>query len=130
MKDQLSEYIEGLERQLQTPKTRLSEKELTDLLSVDFIEYGSSGNIYSRDDIIDALAGEVDVNYTMWGFEMIQLSESLIQARYYTRTTEGGLLRNYALRSSVWKNENGVWRMTFHQGTPMSENQIKALKKD
>jgi hypothetical protein len=43
----------------------------------------------------------------------------MVQTLFKTEKTvvETGKV-SYSMRSSIWKNENGKWRMIFHQGTP------------
>jgi len=47
------------------------------------------------------------------------LFESGVQLVYRAtmkKTTDDGI--RYSLRSSIWKLNNEVWQMEFHQGTP------------
>jgi hypothetical protein len=54
----LAAHLFHLEQQLLQPSTRRDATALTSLLAEDFREFGSSGRVYTRQQIIDALATE------------------------------------------------------------------------
>jgi len=58
----------------------------------------------------------------MTNFKMYVLSPDVVQTLFKTEKTvvETGKVSN-SMRSSIWKNENGKWRMIFHQGTPLDK---------
>ncbi len=116
---ELKETILNLELSLLTPEVRSSREKLDMLLADDFIEYGSSGLVYDKKITLDSLTGGgKSPSYKLYDFELIPLSDSVVQARYKTDRTnlDGTMLTS--LRSSLWKNNDGNWQMFFHQGTP------------
>jgi len=89
---------------------------LENRLATNFVEYGSSGAIYDRDSIINALVGlSQDRDIEIMDFQLTVLSESILLANYISYHKGNG---KYVLRTSVWKFENNNWKMYFHQGTP------------
>lgn len=47
------------------------------------------------------------------------LSATLALATYrLTLSSADGFTHTHTLRSSLWRREDGAWRMIFHQGTP------------
>jgi ribonuclease HI len=106
--------ILNLEKQLLTSETRHSEEELSCLLHENFIEFGSSGKIYSRADVIEALSNEQNFQLTISDFRIRKLSDNSVLALY--KTISAG---KTALRSSIWLLDGEYWRMIFHQGTPI-----------
>ncbi len=112
----LEVIIQGLEERLLQADTRRSTEALNHLLSDDFLEYGASGNIYTKTDILESLPKEK--NYTqisLSGFKLRILCEGVVQVVYKTQQ-EGN--RNIVLRSSIWENHRSYgWQMYFHQGT-------------
>ena len=112
----LAEDLRALEEALLRPAARYSVTELERLLTEDFREFGASGTIYDRAAIIDLLTQESRTTFTpieISEFATRKLGEDAALVTY--RSKRGDAVR---LRSSVWRRENGSWRMMFHQGTP------------
>jgi hypothetical protein len=116
------EYFKELETKLHKKSVRNSPDLVSELLSDDFIEFGSSGNVYDKTTVIESLKNEqTDLNITTKDFKLKTLSDEIIQLTY--RTVKTDPLTNAplaSLRSSIWKLENNKWRMIFHQGTKTS----------
>ena len=114
--DAITETLRELEDQLLDPSVRGSRREVEDLLADDFTEFGSSGRVYSRSEMIAALQ-EVpgfDGPRTIESYEVRAFGAEAAIATYRVRESN-------TLRSSVWVCEDGRWRMLFHQGTKVSE---------
>lgn len=104
-----------LETQLLDPKVRLQPSLVAELLHKDFIEYGSSGRRWTRDDIIVALSSEIDAEQiATFDLTGSHLSADIVHVTY--RSDHRG---HRAWRSSIWKREDGRCQMLFHQGTPI-----------
>ena len=106
--------IKSLEKSLLQPNTRQSEEALNQLIAEDFIEFGVSGKIYHKKDILTLLPKEQHSNeIKLFDFEMKQLCEDVVHITYKTILEE-----KVVLRSSIWKStiKHG-WQMCFHQGT-------------
>jgi ribonuclease HI len=97
-----------LERQLLDPAYRQDPAFLAGVLHPGFVEYGSSGRVWSRDEIVEALAADPSVGGEAEGFEAHPLGDHVVLVTY--RTTG-------ALRSSIWVHERAGWQIRFHQGT-------------
>tara|TARA_B100001094_G_scaffold333419_1_gene411926 strand:- start:1564 stop:1926 length:363 start_codon:yes stop_codon:yes gene_type:complete len=109
--------IEALEKKLHTSIVRRSTKVLDELLCDDFQEFGKSGSIYNKRDIINHLPAAPDQNLNAHDFAVKQLDDKAFLLTY--KTTENHL---QVLRSSVWILSGGSLRMMFHQGTLMHES--------
>jgi len=110
-------FIIDLEKKLLNPSARKDVSTLNDLLSNDFVEFGTSGKIYNKKNIIERLPEEVPTEIKAFDFAPIQLATNIIQIRFKTRrTTQDGLIIA-SLRSSIWKFDGKRWQMIFHQGT-------------
>lgn len=119
MHNSLFERILSLEESLLQPAVRSSPAALAELLADDFIEFGSSGKIYSQQQLVDLLPHETEVAYSLYDFQVRELAPAVVLATYRTtRTTAGGRQKSHALRSSIWGRTDGRWRLLFHQGTP------------
>ncbi len=107
--------INKLEEKLLSNEVRNSEKELNQLLADDFLEYGKSGNIYTKKNTIEALLQEESkIEITLFNFRVKLLAENIILALYETKTSNNKVV----LRSSIWKKNITLgWQIIFHQGT-------------
>lgn len=90
------------------------------LLSDDFIEFGSSGRVFDKGAIIEAVAGQKTVHIEMTDFRTSLLAPDIVLATYRASITRQDTdSATLSLRSSIWKLSSGQWRMVFHQGTPI-----------
>ena len=107
------EQVMLLERELLSPAVRADSSRVAAILHPDFEEIGSSGRIWSRDAIVNELAGEdsESVDIEVLGCDVLAQDAVLLTAR----TSDS---RGSALRSSLWLRVDGRWRLRFHQGTP------------
>ena len=104
--------IYELEIELLKPAARKSVERLDQLISDEFIEFGSSGKVYSKQDILQTLPYEKEQAIEINNFKTAELSEDVVLATY--RATIDGVP---SLRSSIWKRVSSNWKMIFHQGT-------------
>lgn len=108
----LKEHIKQLEEKLLTQEVRSSKTELKKLLADEFFEFGSSGRVLYKDE--DFEGGIAIIKVTLSDFDIHPLSENIVLATYRTFNEQ---TNQHALRSSIWKLNEGVWKMVFHQGT-------------
>jgi ribonuclease HI len=101
-----------LERELLSPTVRADSSRVAAILHPEFEEIGSSGRLWSRDAIVNELAGggAESVGFEVLGCERLAPDVVLLTAR----TSDS---RGSALRSSLWLRLDGRWRLRFHQGT-------------
>jgi hypothetical protein len=119
--DALADHIRGLEMELLNPGVRSSIEALSELLADDFVEFGSSGRRYSKQDILDTLPTESGLNFELSDFALRMLAPGVALATYQVlRSTAGGEPLRRSLRSSIWVIRDGRWQILFHQGTPMA----------
>ncbi|WP_050616771.1 nuclear transport factor 2 family protein [Bacillus testis] len=117
-KPSLKELLLELEEKLLKPEIRASKEELTNILSKDFFEFGSSGKVlYKNENISDVGLGVVHM--TLSDFEIHPLSEEIILTTYRIYNEAN---KQHSLRSSIWKRMDGIWKMHFHQGTPTTSS--------
>lgn len=113
--DSLKEILRTLELRLLQPGG--SAKDIGDLLAEEFVEFGSSGRVYDKRQVIESLQRGND-SIELTDFSATLLSPGLALATYVaTRLDESGAPSTRSLRSSIWKRIHGHWRMVFHQGT-------------
>jgi hypothetical protein len=110
--------LRHLEEQLLRPEVRASVERVTALLADDFVEFGSSGQVFDKKQIIEALRTETATKRSLSDFESTLLSDNIALVTYRaTRTSKAGERPVTTLRSSIWRLHDGQWQMVFHQGT-------------
>lgn len=116
----ISAELQRLEMLLMDPATRRDHSLVTSLLSDDFIEFGSSGRVWTRDSTLEQLSTETFEPPTVEDFACRMLSENVALATYRTVRREATGERDEKLRSSIWTRESGMWKVCFHQATRSS----------
>jgi hypothetical protein len=104
----LLDEIRGVEQQLLTVEVRTSAEALDRLVSDQFVEFGNTGRVYTKADIIAQMLAAPNIKVDVSDFQVLALSEDVALATYRTPAS---------LRSSIWRREAGQWRCVFHQGT-------------
>lgn len=116
--DSPREELRRNEEALLDPAVRRDRARMEGLLAEDFLEFGSSGRAWTRDEIFGLLATETSALLTIENFECALLSEAVALVTYRAiRTPEQSGDRIVSLRSSLWMKKQGTWRLRFHQGT-------------
>ena len=108
------------EERLLEPSVRSAAHELTDWLADEFVEFGSSGRVYDKPPVIDALLAEQKdppVERGAHDFQVQFLCMDVALVRYRSMSVYPDGSKFHSLRSSIWKIIDGRWRMAFHQGT-------------
>lgn len=112
------EELFNLEKQLHTFEVRSNKDRISKLLTDDFFEFGSSGKIWSRHDILSRLPNEDDrVRIDSYNFQASQLTDTLVLVTYISKRIKEDTANSEFLRSSIWQLVNNEWKMKFHQGT-------------
>ena len=114
------DLIRGLAGRLFDPTVRRSPDAVAALLADDFREFGRSGGVHDREDVIRSLAAERPdrPGLTASGYALTILAHGVCLLTYRTVRRGNGAPDRHTLRSSIWTLTGGRWRMTFHQGTP------------
>lgn len=92
---------------------------LEDRIHHEFIEFGKSGQIYNKNEIIKHLNKlDSDRNIHILNFKIKELRNNLIMANYISYENETELM---ALRTSIWIKDKIHWKLYFHQGTETNQ---------
>jgi ribonuclease HI len=106
----------GSELHLLDPAVRADGQALEALLHRDFLEIGSGGQVWTREESIAALVADPAVGGRAEGMEVDELAY-------------GNALVTYTLgdvrRSSIWIREAGRWQLRFHQATPIAMSETR-----
>jgi hypothetical protein len=115
----LKEHLCQLEQLLLQPEIRTSPEELSKLLADEFFEFGSSGRVWYKKDMVSTGIGVIKA--TLHNFEVHPLAPDVVLATY---CSVNETRKQHTLRSSIWKRIDGRWQMVFHQGTPTKSGVI------
>lgn len=113
------ETVADLEQSLLRPEIRRSPAAVATLLADDFVEFGSSGRVYDKTQIIQALQDETgEASYTVRDLRLKALAPGLGLVTYrVSHRAPATAEAVQSMRSSIWRFEAGRWQLVFHQGT-------------
>jgi hypothetical protein len=116
--DTLCAHLRLREEALLDPALRRDRARVAAFLADDFLEFGSSGNVWTREAVIELLATEKYQPPTMEDFKCHWIAEGVALVTYRTVRIDPQSGQSAAvLRSSLWVRDLSEWRMRFHQGT-------------
>jgi hypothetical protein len=117
-REELCAHLLRCEEALLDPAIRRDRAKVAALLADDFQELGSSGRVWSREAILELLANEDYTPPAMEDFACHWIAAGVALVTYRTVRVDAATGAKAAvLRSSIWIEEAGVWRVRFHQGT-------------
>lgn len=112
----MDQDFKNLEETLLDPTVRSSLATLNELIADEFIEFGCSGNVYNKQQVIDGLLNEVPFLYSLTDFKKTILAPDIVLVTYkFIQQKNNGSITS--LRSSIWRLINNRWQIIFHQGT-------------
>ena len=116
----LAAQLLALEAALQSQAVRSDSARLAALLADEFVEFGSSGNLWTRAATLADLPAEDFCRRSIRDFQARLLADDVAFVTYRSeRLASGALPASASLRSSLWTWRDGRWQMIFHQGTPI-----------
>ena len=111
--------LSRLEMLLMDPAMRREPERVAGLLTEDFLEFGSSGRVWTRETILELLVTETHSPPAVDSFTYRVLDNDVVLVTYRaTRTNGAENEQTVTLRSSIWTRKFGRWKVCFHQGTP------------
>lgn len=115
------DQIERLEEELWRPKTRFNRKRMEELFGPDLVEFGRSGRVYSRDEILAVAVQEIPARLPLANFQVRLLGPDVALVTYDSDVAYASG-RERAHRSSLWTRAETAagWLLRFHQGTPIT----------
>lgn len=121
MSPDVAEELRALEESLWQAESRYDFEWMDSVLAPTFMEFGRSGRVYGRNDMLDGPVSGFQTQLPLPNFAVRMLEDdvALVTYRSIVRYEGGGPL--VANRSSVWRRHEGGWQLEFHQGTPVTE---------
>jgi len=119
---ELLTMLRELEVSLQQPEVRRDLQRLGALLHEEYLEFGRSGRLYGKADVLAAIS-DVRTFPCLWSqdFTLRRLANDVALLTYRSACLgEAGTLKDPTLRASIWQRSPYGWQISFHQGTPTS----------
>jgi hypothetical protein len=112
-----AEIAREAERRLHTIDVRQDRDALERLLAPDYVQFGTSGLAWTRDEVLDLAGHYVSSVYpfTIAGMQSRMLAPDLVLVTFLSELGD-----KRARRSSIWRVVDDEARLVFHQGTPIS----------
>jgi len=102
---------------LMDPAVRRDRERVGALLTSDFVEFGSSGQVWTREATLELLATETYTPPRAENFAFRLLGPDVVLVTYRTSREDAAGEKTVTLRGSLWTRESGSWQVCFHQGT-------------
>jgi hypothetical protein len=104
---------------LHQPELRSDRDQVDRLLHESFFEFGRSGQMYTKAEILEFLSAESSEEAIYSGDYSLTMVEDGVALLTYksAQINTNGELSRYTLRSSLWQYTEPGWQMRFHQGT-------------
>jgi len=100
---------------------RRTPEKLAHFLTDNFIEFSSSGRAFDRKQVVYHLRKQLPAQLSIEEFRVAELTPQVALVTYRARAESATKLPQYSLRSSVWVQHEGSWKMLFHQGTTVPD---------
>mgnify|MGYP000624677196 CR=1 FL=1 len=115
------EELKALEESLWRAETRFDDAVMDQVFAKDFCEFGRSGRIYQRHEMLLGQGDAVEIKATLplRDFRVRALSKDIMQVMYVSEVWYGSQIET-GNRSSIWRRDTAGWKLCFHQGTPTS----------
>jgi hypothetical protein len=88
------------------------------ILAPDFIEFGRSGRIYSREEALAVPRQNIDARLPLESFAVHPIDRDVFLVTYVSEVTYAEVAMGN--RSSLWSRTDAGWQLRFHQGTPVN----------
>ena len=108
------ETLTALECSLWRHETRFDKAYMDQVLAPDFLEYGRSGRVWTRE--ASLAAPRQDLDATLTELVVAPVAEDVALVTYVSEVRHAEVER--ANRASLWRRDGGRWLLRFHQGTP------------
>jgi hypothetical protein len=118
MTDEQRQRFFERETSLHKKEFRNSRDKVSELIADDFLEFGKSGLVFNKQQVVEYLAGEGnDLEITVTDFEVRELAPTVVLVLYTATMLDSDKTTVPTKRSSIWVYRDEKWQMAFHQGT-------------
>jgi hypothetical protein len=119
---ELEEQLIAKEIDIAAAQKRRDFSAVAAVLADGFHEIGSSGRLFSKSEILEAIREVQIIECSFEHFKLLPIDHRCVIVTYVAtakRSYKGQEHWNRAYRSSVWMERDGSWRVVFHQATPL-----------
>jgi hypothetical protein len=106
-----------LEEDMWREVTRFDQTFQQQRFATDFFEFGRSGRVYTRNQIIQLDSQPIHAVLPLPNLAIRLLDQNTAHVTYNSQVEYDSVVE-YARRSSIWSRTESGWVMRFHQGTP------------
>ena len=99
-----------LEKALLSNEVRRNPHALNLLIADDFVEFGKSGKVWNKGDILASLPLQCEAQYEIANFRVIFETLNIVCVEY--KLSNSGEI---SLRRSIWKFIDKRWQMVLHK---------------
>ena len=114
--------LRRLEESLWRAVTRFDRSYMDEILAADFFEFGRSGRVWSREDVLSSPSTALNAQLPLPHFRVKMVSDEVALVTYRSRVDSNE--SELANRSSLWRTTDRGWKLIFHQGTPTRPSQL------
>lgn len=121
----LEEKLIAKERSIFAAQKRRDFSAVEAALAQGFREIGGSGQLLSKSQVIERLKFVQLLDYWLERFTLLPIDPACVILTYTIRVErryKGVEYLSRSHRSSTWVERSGVWRVIFHQATPLQED--------
>ena len=109
--------LHQLEESLWRAETRFDRAHMESVLAPGFFEFGRSGRVHTRTEILELEATSIGARLPLAEFAVWPVADDVRLVTYLGEVyTDTGI--ELSNRSSLWVRTPSGWRLRFHQGTP------------
>jgi hypothetical protein len=119
---ELEEQLIAKEMDIVAAQKRRDFSAVEAVLADGFHEIGSSGRLFSKSEVLDAIQEVQIIDYAFEQFKLLPIDKGWVIVTYLAtvkRIHQGKEHWNRAYRSSIWMERDGSWLVVFHQATPL-----------
>ena len=110
------EFLLKLEMSLWIEETRNNQEFLERILHKDFMEFGKSGKVFYKKDILEDTSTKINAIFPFENLNVKNISEKTYLITYVASNKVNNKIIK-TNRSSIWIGDTDVIQMIFHQGT-------------
>lgn len=118
----ISEFIKQLELKLLHTYPKTDPALIDDLISDEFEEISSSGQVSSKNDVVNWLLNkDSHIQWSLSDFRIKALTDDLVMAIYTAqKLNDPDSASKGSMRTSIWKRQGNNWKMIFHQASKIN----------
>lgn len=118
----ITEHLWQLELKLLQTDLMLNSTLIDNLISSDFEEINSNGQVNSRVEVVNwLLHKDKNIHWSLTDFRIRELADDVILVIYIAKRHDDPNRANKgSIRSSIWKHKNQRWKILFHQASKIN----------